>query len=318
MNKKITAFICIAVALLVGISVKIYGVSENITLDEIQNSATRQNREKIAQTVLEDTGFQDRYTPSEAENIIIEFANVSNASETPKQDVIISVSFGPKDSILAVYTPIDGNQYKFVGSLGQFFDILDINTMPIPDKDYEMILIRERADQRIGAFEDSTFLKGYLWDGEKFNQVLNVPSRIKTSWNNNLLEGKKEEFPWIRINEETDISTATEPTVGFNLVHYQNYQRSTDNTSENIPLDDTFHTISERVVPEKLVWSNDWQRFIIKEGTEKSTGQKVAILEDLDNSPYALYEGYLNVGDRYRILRQDGTQDIVLKSQIDT
>ena len=59
MNKKITAFICIAVALLVGISVKIYGVSENITLDEIQNSATRQNRGKIAQTVLEDTGFQD-------------------------------------------------------------------------------------------------------------------------------------------------------------------------------------------------------------------------------------------------------------------
>ena len=76
--------------------------------------------------------------------------------------------------------------------------------------------------------------------------------------------------------------------------------------------------MSERVVPEKIVWSNDWQRFIIKEGTEKSTGQKVAILEDLDNSPYALYEGYLNVGDRYRILREDGSQDIVLKSQIDT
>ena len=81
------------------------------------------------------------------------------------------------------------------------------------------------------------------------------------------------------------------------------------------PEDDTFEQKKERVVVEQFYWSEEWQRFILKEAIEKETGQKVAIVENLQASAYQL-AGFEDAED-YGIMRKDGSFDYVHKDDLE-
>lgn len=307
-ERKWVSIILVVVVMFLGFSVRIYGVSNDITQAEVQSPNTLQNRTSIAEKVLTATGRTEMFQPEEARNVTIYTRDLLGDG---KNEIIVVVEFGPKNSIVAVYQPV-GDNYQYVGDVGEFFYIRNIQFMPIPDLGGKNVMfIREYAAQDIGAFERSSFIKGYLWDNEQFRQVLKVPEGIEASWNE-LWDGTTNgQNKWKRIEQRTDITFQDGGDPVLNLVHYQGNKVSTDTQSKELPSLDTFETLENRVVSETFRWSDEWRRFILSEKIENQTGQKVAVIEDFATSPYSLLEEYGELVNKVRIERENGETDVV-------
>lgn len=304
-KKWLTLFLIFGV-LVAGYTARIYGKPDTaITAEEIQNPNDAKNKEMIAQKVLTSTGRQEQFDIGDATNVNVYYGDVLLGDS---QDAIISVKFGPKNTIVAAYTP-NGEVYEFVAEVGEdFYDVRNVQFIPVKGLENSVVIVKQYADQKLGAIEENTFFKGYHYKDGKFDTVLNTPEDIRASWNKLWdLEGIQDENNWHRVDQKTESKWEEGDNPALNLVRNQRFSIS-DDKGQNLPTDETFQTENERVVTQKFYWSDEWGRFILGEKQDKTTGQKVAVIEDFQASPYIL------TGDVYnktRILRKDGTYDIV-------
>lgn len=304
-KKWLTLFLIFGV-LVAGYTAKIYGRPDNvITAEEIQNPNDEKNKEAIAQKVLTSTGREGQFDLGDASNVNVYYGDVLLGDS---QDAIVSVKFGPKNTIVAAYTP-NGEVYEYVAEVGEdFYDVRNIQFVPVKGLGNSVVVVKEYADQRLGAIEENSFFRGYRYKDGKFDTVLNTPEDIKASWNRLWdLEGIQDENNWQRVDQKTESKWEEENNTVLNLVRNQKFSIS-DDKGQNLPSNETFRAENERVITQKFYWSDEWQSFILGEKQDKTTGQKVAVVEDFQASPYTL------TGDMYnksRILRKDGTYDIV-------
>ncbi len=313
--KKWIFIAIIAVAVIILFTIKIYGVSEVLTKSEIQSPNTLENKRKIASAVLQDTGRNDMFEPQEALNVTVYAGNLMGGDQN---QAILSVRFGPKNTIVAVYNlNEDGETYSYVGDLGEFFDVKNIQFMPLKDG-RNIAIVREYADQNIGAFERSSFLKGYLWNSntKDFDNVLSIPEGIETVWNGAWDDSSVEERRWQRIEQRTEIQYEDNPNPVINLTHYQAYKISDSKDTDNMPDLSTFDTYKSRVVNETYYWSDEWQRFILAEKMNNATGEKVAVIEDFGSSPYALLADYGDAVNNLMIKTEGGKYEIVKRDTL--
>ena len=308
--KKWGIVACVAFAVFAVFTIKTYGVSENLTTQML--SDTEKNKEEIARIVLNDTGRNAVFEPQEAVNVTVYEGDLLGNGQ---QQVAIAVSFGLKNTVLAVYTKdATGDGYTYVGDVADFFDVRDVFFLPLTGNGTNIMIVREYANQTIGAFERSSFLKGYIWDEEnnEFQNVLSIPEGIEVIWNGRWDTSQEER--WQKIEERSEATqTQVENSDGpaLKLVQYQAYRISDSTDTENIPDDSTFHTVKNRVVNQIYYWDNQWRRFILSEKKEPATGQTVAIIEDFSASPYILVPEYEGGYNNVLIQRQDGSVEIV-------
>lgn len=315
MGKKWISIILIVGVMFVGFSVRIYGVTnKNLTVEEVTSPNTTKNKQSIAGKVLADTGRTDQFSPEEAQRITIYRGNVSGDSAN---EIVLAIEFTPKNTIVAVYTP-DGNTYKYIGDVGEFFEVTNIEFIPIENLGRDVLTIREYADQNIGAYEKSRFIKGYLYKDGIFSWVLNIPEEVNANWNEAWDIKNTTEVPslWNRITEQTDATfkDGGEPTIM--LVHTQKHLISDDTKARNIPEDSTFKTVGERIVAQTYRWNIEWELFILSEKIDNATGEKVAVVEDFGTWPYALLKDYGENSNKVRIVRKNGVSQVVDKSTL--
>lgn len=309
MKKKLLIGIGIA-SLLIGIYTgKIYGdviIMEN-NLQESQIENIEINKKEIAKGVLEDTGRQDLYDLNDLESVEVYFGNITPDDE---RDVVVTVSFGPANTIVATYTR-SGDEYTYVGDVGNFYEVRKVDFIPIESLGQDVIIITEFANQNVGAYETSEFLEGFIFENGEFRRVLKTPTFIEAAWNE-IWEDRENGDPdkWNKVTQTTDDSWGNKNEILLNLVRYQQYFTSNldKNDTSTVPKTDSFEKQEQRVVKEQFKWSDDWSRFILDEAIENSTGEKVAIIENRDASAYAL-AGYIE--NSYLVERKDGTQDIL-------
>lgn len=301
-RKKLVLFVSVVV-LLGGYTIGIWGQTEgDLTQKQIQNPNTVENKEDIAKSVLESTGRSEQYDLQDLEDVTVYLG--SDVTGNP-QDAIVTVSFGPKNTVVAAYTA-DGNVYEYTGDLGDFYGVRNIRFIPVPELKKEIVIVRENVNQSLGSFEQSDILRGYVFDGEEYQDVLNTPEKIESSWNNIWNKGElQEESLWRRVTEETESKWTGGDSPALTITRYQTYLESADTQKDEVPKDDTFQEKDSRVVVERFYWSDEWNRFILDEAVEKATGQPVAIIENLASSPYLLAD--LPDYKDYRIVRKDGT-----------
>lgn len=310
MRKKWVTCVLIAMVMLVGLSAKIYGVSNDITGDELTNPNNRANQVSIADKVITAMGLSEGFDPEDVERITVYYSDVYNGDE---KEAVIAVKMGPKNTLVAVYTP-NGEDWKYVGEIGSFFDVQSIQFVPISDLDSNLVFLTEFADQRIGAYEKDTFVRGFVWDDDKFKMVLNIPESIIATWNELWDTGDfVGDSKWNRITQSSDFNWQEGKYPSLEISQKQAYSISNNKDAKNIPDDSSFQEVNNRTVAQKYMWSDEWKNFILSEKNDKTTGQKVAILEDFSLSPYVLLgENF----EKYRIQRKDGTIDIVDKSTL--
>lgn len=317
MKRKIVISLTIIGLLIGGYAGKTYGEMNimNRTYSQLEESQVlnikdEENQQAIAKGVLEDTGRTDLYDLNDLQQVDVYFGNITPDDE---KDVIVTVSFGPLNTVVATYTK-EGDTYTYVGDVGNFYEVKNVSFVPIESLGQDVIIITEFANQNIGAYETSEFLEGFLFEDNEFRRVLKTPTFIEASWNESLEDSENGDPNfWKKVSQTSDDTWEKEPEIALDLVRYQNYYTSYDGDISNIPKDNTFEKVAQRVVKERFVWSDKWSYFILGEGVEKSTNSEIAILEDRDTYPYAL-AGY--VENSYLIQREDGTTDILKAEEI--
>ena len=309
--KKWGIVICIAFVVLGVFTVKSYGVAEKITSDMLQDPNSEKNKEDISRIVLNDTGRNTVFSPEETLEITVYQGDLLGNGQ---EQAAITLSFGLKNTVLAVYTKDkESNNYTYISDVGEFFDIKDIFFLPLNSDGTNIMIIREYANQNIGAYERSSFLKWYIWNdkNEMFENVLSIPEGIEVTWNGSWDTSGEER--WQKIEERSEFVSGendkNNPTL--KLVQYQAYKVSESIDKDNIPEESTFHTEKNRVVNQTYYWDDNWNRFILSEKKDKSTGETVAIIEDYSASPYVLVEAYNNMANNVAIERKNGTIEIV-------
>lgn len=233
-----------------------------------------------------------------------------NVTGDTQKDAIFIVRIGPKNTIVVVYEKID-SIYKFKGLVNNFMEIKDVKTAKVTGNTEEIIMLLERTDQMIGAFEDSTVLRAYRWNSDKFEQILEAQKDYKSYWNE-LFDNKKpkDKSHWLKIEQLANTDNDDNEKIHFKI--NQKYQRSKQTNSVNIPKEEDFEILNERNFSKLYYWNNKWKHYILGEGVEIYTGLIVAILEDLEQQPFSLIEG----DERYRIKRLDGEISTVDKNTI--
>ncbi len=313
MRRKSVVLLLSALILLGGYSAAIYaGIEGDLSQSQVDDPNSEKNREEIAKSVLESTGRSEQYDLADLEDVTVYLGGAVTGNE---EDVLVSLSFGPKNTVVAAYTP-DGNVYEYVGDLGDFYGVRSIRFVPSPELGRDIIIVRENVNQSLGSFEQTDVLRGYVYENNGFRDVLNTPEKIEASWNNIWNQSDiREESLWRRVTESTESSWSTGETPQLTITRYQDYLESSEKEEGQVPQDDTFDKKQSRVVVERFTWSDEWGRFILREAVEKATGEKVAIIEDLSASPYLL-AGLADDKD-YGIIRKDGLLDYVKEEELE-
>lgn len=315
MKRKKLVLLVSAMVLIGGYSAGIYAnmiqQGEGLTQKEIDNPNIEKNQMQIAQRVLEKTGRTEQYDLQDLENVTVYVGSEATNSE---DNAVVTLNFGPKNTVVAVYRS-DGSVYEYMGDLGDFYGVQNVKFVPVETLGKDVVIVQERVNQSLGSFEETDVVRGYVYDGKEYQNVLNTPEKIQSSWNDIWNKGLNKPSLWRRITEETESEWVSGEDASFQVTRYQTYLES-DNKDESLePEDDTFKQKDERIVVEKFYWSDEWQRFILREAVEKATGQKVAIVENLQASAYQL-AGFEDTED-YRILRKDGNFDYVRKDDLE-
>lgn len=313
-SKFVVVLSAVAIIMILGITARGYAVSNNITQEELQNPA--QNKESIGRRVLNDTGAIEKYPDDEIQDVSVYYGNVANDEE---KEAVIVVKVTPKNTVVAVYSPKDG-EYEYLGQIGEFYDVKNVEFMPIDSIKRSLPLITEQSNQNLGAYENSKYIRGFNYIDGTFRRVLNIPESIIANWNylwdNTDAQNENAQSNWNRITQTSDVKYTDGKNPSISLTQYQRHLVSSDKENKNVPPDDTYSVVSERVVPETFYWSDEWGSFILREMKENTSGEKVAVTEDLGSSAYALLEDYGDNKDKVRILRKDGTSDIVYRNTL--
>lgn len=313
MKRKKIVIAAIACALLGSYTAGIYAQPETeVTRTQLESPDTEENRKDIAESVLKDTGRSGDYDINDLEKVTVYYGDVKEGAQ---RDAVVTVSFGPKDTVVAAYTP-EGGVYQYVGDIGQFYGVQNIQFIPVPSTGRDVVIVRETTDQSIGAYETTDVLRGYLYTGgEEFKDVLHTTEQIEAIWNAIWeTEATRNQENWQKVTEDTESGWTLEDIPSLEITRYQEYMQAENGEDEILPPSEEFESDSKRVIVERYYWSDEWNRFILGEATEKATGEKVAVIENRNASPYFL-AGFRE--DSFLIERQDGSEDVVPDSELE-
>ena len=292
----------------------------------------REARQQLLAAVLADVGEE---TPFGAEDVQSFRTSRGDLTGDAEPETVLVLEFGPRDTLAAAYqTGSDGQSLEYMGKVGDFYQIEQVEFLPIRALDREIVLLREYANQGLGAFEETRTVRGYAWDAEAgaFRQVLSLAPRIQATWNglwdydrDVVAQHQEAANPaltnrWERVVQEGDLyfyggeGPLARETIALDMI--QKYQVALDSPGDEVPGAASFQTLRERTLRETYVWNEGWSRFIVEEAVDNRTREPVAVLTDLANGPYTLVEGFAEQAAYVRALYRDGRIDTVERAAL--
>ncbi len=279
----------------------------SISVSQLENVRDGNTKKQIAKIVLEDTGKS--IPDNELDSVKVEIF-MENTMGNDEDDAIISVSYGPKHNVTAVYQKEKG-RYEFAGSLGEFFAPKNIIV-----KNFKygnpLIFLSDYTNQKVGALEESTYLYGNVWDEEteEFVNVFTEPMNINTQWLENGV--------WQKVERKGSAVYENSAVPNIKSDFEQAYYTAEDRGTKTSPDAEVYNLVEDWQEQETYYWSREWGRFIVEEKIEKSTGEKVAVVSRWEKLPYSRTPEFEEYSDYERIIRKDGTNESVNKDSLST
>ncbi|MGE4215223.1 MAG: hypothetical protein AB7E42_10680 [Anaerotignaceae bacterium] len=313
MKKKRWILFAVFIVMLLGTAARAYATAKQITAKDLKNLEDSATKTKVSEILVRDMGKSKTVDPNEVESITVTYGNIMGKDH---DNAVIVGNFGSDLTFVGVYQKANG-VYDFLDEMGVFFDVQEVNTVNLKNLSKDVVFLKEYTEQNVGAFERTTFLRGYLWENDGFKLIYSMPQQVKADWNKYDYSGKESgESQWNKVTQtsKTKLENGNYPVI--KAERSQSYLKSSDTKTKNIPADSTFSEVAKRDVSESYYWSYTWNQFIISEKKDKSTGEKVAIIEDLGNLPYSIVQEFENYSNKVRIVRKDGKTDIVAKDTL--
>ncbi len=199
--------------------------------------------------------------------------------------------------------------YVSMGLVDIFSEIEDIQFINIKKENTNIIFVREIVDQLELNFEKGKFIKGYYYDNHNFSMVLSITEEYEI-YSNNITDR------WKKVYEKSDIKFTNEYYPMLEVLEHQIDFVSEVTSQKNIPKKDMFDVINTRSIFTKYIWSDKYKHFIIGEGVEKTTGERVAIVEDLHFESDFVMDEIENMKEKYIIKDSKGLLKVVEHSDI--
>ncbi len=227
--------------------------------------------------------------------------------------ILILVQFDKNNTLAAIYEQY-GDFCTISSVLGRYYEIVEVNFILEPISKNTLILFREQVDMATGIYETSDFLKGYLWNGNFYFQVLNTPYNIKAYWNNAWIDCSSQNKQWEKAQQNCNLTWNNVDKIILYIYRAQEYSISNVEDSINLPEDNTFQIVESRFVVETLSWSEKWNCFILYEGVCKTTGQDVGVIHDLNNYVYSLVE---DVSPQYVVCTESNEHMVISQQDLE-
>lgn len=292
--------------MLLGTGARVFATAKQITEKDLKNLQDSATKTKVSQILVDDMGKNGVIDPNEIQTLTATYGKIMG-----DDDVVIVGNYGDNVALVGAYTKANGI-YNFLGDIGVFFDVQEVNSVNLKNLNKNVVFLKEYTQQNIGALERTTFLRGYLWDNGEFKLIYSMPQQVIADWNKYCDSSENGgESQWNRViqSSKTKLENGNYPVIKSQ--RNQIYLKSSDTKSKNIPEDSTFSQVVKRDVSESYYWSYSWGQFIISEKIDKTTGEKVAVIEDWGNLTYSLVPDFEIYSNKVRIVRKDGTTDIV-------
>lgn len=257
-----------------------------IQKDYFKNPDIDSHKIYLIEQVLHDTNRENQFSDWKDAQVSIYFQSVVTSNQ---DDAIISIQFDAKNTIIAIYSPLE-ETFLFTVELGRFYHIKEISFIPSANQNLKMIALLEEINMQIGAYENTIFLKCYLWDNSLFRLVLNVPKDINSYWNTVWFEQNEKNY-WCKVALKGTPQWGHGSSPVLYLYEIQEYSVSTEKKQSVLPNESTFNIINDRFLVEKFYWDEKWNRFILIEKINLITGNPVAVIQDIEMSPYSLVDG---------------------------
>ena len=230
-----------------------------------------------------------------------------------QKDAVIVARGGIGKNVIALYEKRNG-KFKYTVTVDTFADLRDVQIMPLREQGGSVIAIREHNG---GSLEEGSYIRIYAWDEGKFQNVLSIPEKYVAYYN----ENKNSDKPggnanWIKVSERNDVLWENSDAPVVHVLQHQSFSLSAGVNRQERPDDSDFEIVRNRDIFENYIWSGKWMHFILFEGTDRSNGEPVAVIEDLSGSPYGLIGQYSETGGKYRVKYIDGTIETVDKDRI--
>lgn len=306
MKKKRWIIFSVFMVMLLGTAVRVYATAKQITAKDLKNLEDSATKTKVSEILVKDMEQGKDVNTKDIQSITATFGEINGKNN---DTVVIVGNYGTNLALVGVYKKANG-VYVFLDDIGVFFDVEEVNTVNLKNLGKDAVFIKEYAQQNAGTFERTTFLRGYLWEEDGFKLIYSMPEQVNADWNKN---GESGESQWNRViqTSKTKLENGNYPAI--KAQRNQSYLKSSDTKAKNIPADSTFYEVAKKDVSESYYWSDQWEQFIICEKIDKTTGEKVAVIEDWENLPYGIVQDFQIYSSKARIVRKDGTTDIVQK-----
>lgn len=256
-----------------------------ITREELNRLEQAEVQKEIAEQVLSDIKKADLFDLNDLQDVRVYFVDTNDGER-----VVVLLDLGQENNIVAVYTE-EGNVYEYVAELDLFYQVNDIQFLPIATQEKNAIIVNEYINQGLGAYEFSELIRGYVLESGMYRQVLNVEGDVDSFWNRKWDNPDSiEPYQWEQVHQSVSSTWDTDGKGNpiLFLEKQQSLWEARENENNTVPPKEKFTKTSGRTIKETYFWSDDWNRFILGEAIEKSSQEVVAIIEIRDNSPYAL------------------------------
>lgn len=299
--------------MLLGTAARVYATSKQITAKDLKNLQDSATKTKVSEILIKDMGESKVIDANQIQSITTTFGKIKGDDN---DDVVVVGNYDSNFALVGVYKKFNG-AYTFLDDIGTFFYVEGANTVNLKNLGRDAVFIKEYVEQNEGAFERTTFLRGYLWEKDEFKLIYSMPEQVNIDWNKYCESGEKgSQSQWNRViqTSKTKLENGNYPAIKSE--RKQSYLKSSDTNVKNVPMDSTFYEVVKRDNAECYYWSDLWGQFIICEKVDKATGEKVAVIEDWHNLPYSIVQGLEVYGNKVRIMRKNGTTDIVQRDTL--
>ena len=309
MIKKIVAA-AVGIVFVFCVSMRIYGV-DVLKEGDFVNINSENNRIKISEKILNDTGRINYINAEEIRDIKMARGDIDGDGI---RDIVLALDFGPQLTVIAVYKADEKGDYSYLGEVGPLESVTALETKRLAAENRDVIALKEESVQRLGAYEYNVFVRGYLWNDERFINIISIPESIEAYWNSLWDNNGQEIDVWKSIEQDSVITWEGIDAPVIYTQEDQKYSVSEDTENKSVPDINTFRTVSSRRIEQTFRWNDEFNAFVLSVAEDNSTGEIYGVVEDFDNSVYYPIEEYSQFLGKVRVIDTNGNLSVKEKS----
>ncbi len=163
----------------------------------LQVSAAARADAGLVREALQQLGLAGRFP----ENLVQAYQETGDVTPARGEETIVVLSAAPHVGAIAVFDP----SRKLVGRITDLGDIGSVSLIRLPGLKQQALVVQEHADQMLGAYTVTDWLRIYVWRKDAFAEVWKGV-RSSRSFINEAWQGVTRDPGWVRVAVDAEIT----------------------------------------------------------------------------------------------------------------